>query len=89
MIKNTATPGGKCCFSCRWRVARRLVEFAEAHFAKQRPAFSRGFFPALERLASRDEGRPLRFPRPASHEEGPARRFLGWTTEHHWLLPPA
>ncbi len=52
---------------------------------QQRPAFQERFRPALQGLVLAAAGASL------THEEqgdrpDRARRFVGWTTEGHWLL---
>jgi hypothetical protein len=84
MMKNTAYAWRQMIFflSIAGDV-RPFREFAEAHFAKQRADFRQRFAPAWQGLIHILDGASF-------DEDGFApnggRRFLGWTTEQHWLL---
>jgi len=60
--------------------------WADEYVGKQPTAFQARFKPAVEGLALAAQG--ISLPPEQQPREGSAgaRRFLGWTTEKHWLL---
>jgi hypothetical protein len=87
MLKNTAYAWRQMIFflslSPKDRIAP-FLEWAEAHLAQQTPAFRARFGPALRGLGLAADGRSIN-DRPGAADG--ARRFLGWSTQKHWLLP--
>lgn len=81
MLKNTAYAWRQMIFFLALLPPDRVAAFlgwAERHLTQQTPAFRSRFEPALAGLATAAAG--------GSPEQG-GRRFLGWTTERHWLMP--
>jgi hypothetical protein len=62
---------------------RAFLGWAKDHVGQQPADFQARFRPALQGLARAIDGRPVE---DADAPDGP-RRFLGWTTGGHWLLP--
>ena len=60
-----------------------FLAWASDHLTEQRPEFVARFRPALDGLARAAQGSPSE--EQAERGNNP-RRFLGWTTETHWLL---
>jgi hypothetical protein len=80
MLKNSAYAWRQMIFYLSLLPSASVQEFlkwASARLAEQRPAFRERFQPALLGLQQAAAGR---------EPSGEARRFLGWTTEKHWLL---
>ncbi|MCP4395896.1 MAG: hypothetical protein GY801_01100, partial [bacterium] len=63
--------------------APKFISWADDHLKAQNETFQRRFAPALRGLQVAAEGRTL--DNKEVIKEG-ARRFLGWTTQKHWLL---
>ncbi|HJQ61174.1 MAG TPA: hypothetical protein VJ890_29990 [Vineibacter sp.] len=87
MVKNTAYAWRQMVFFLALSPQDRIDHFltwAEAHLDKQAPDFKARFSPALRGLKLAASGRSI--DREATAEAG-ARRFLGWSTQKHWLLP--
>ena len=59
---------------------RVFIDWARDHLSLQPDTFRARFNPAITGLARVIDGQPLTDDRPE------ARRFLGWTTENHWLM---
>jgi hypothetical protein len=81
MVKNTAYAWRQMVFWLALLSAEEVetfLKFAAGHLREQDAAFRARFQPALDGLIRAAKGLPV--------EEGEARRFLGWTTEKHWLL---
>jgi hypothetical protein len=82
MIKNTAYAWRQMVFFLSLLlgdVVWKFFAWASEHLTEQDEAFQKRFAPALNGLMRAAQGR--------SAEEPPeGRRFLGWTTEKHWLL---
>jgi hypothetical protein len=90
MMKNTAYAWRQMLFFVSLAPSDDLdgfVAWTREHLAKQGPAFRERFAPAvcgLEHVAAggRFDNQGL-----ARTPRGEGRRFLGWTTERHWLMP--
>ncbi|MBC7806339.1 MAG: hypothetical protein H7145_09325 [Akkermansiaceae bacterium] len=69
--------------------ARAFLPWAMEHLGEQPEAFRERFGPVLSGLDSAIRGLPITGDDDASSigVSVSARRFLGWTTEKHWLLP--
>lgn len=64
-----------------------FINWADALLAAQKQAFQTAFEPAMEGLRKSARGESLDSTDEMLTHTG-ARRFLGWTTERHWLLRP-
>lgn len=88
-VKNCAYAWRQMVFFLALLPAAHLADWlrqAEEYLSTQPPAFQARFRPALAGLARAAAGETIAGA--ASAGEVPtARRFLGWTTERHWLLP--
>jgi hypothetical protein len=62
-----------------------FLEWARSHLAEQTDDFRKLFEPAITGLVTIAEGGA--FDQRGTHPATGGRRFLGWTTERHWLLP--
>jgi hypothetical protein len=85
-VKNAAYAWRQILFFLALSPRDHVEEFslwAMDQLSKQSPNFQTRFKPALEGLALVIRG--LALP-PGQDEYNGARRFLGWTTEKHWLL---
>ena len=86
MVKKTAYAWRQMVFYLAMLPHNRVPEFlvwANEYLSTQNTAFQMRFTPALQGLRVAAEGQSL------DNEEilqGGARRFLGWTTQKHWLL---
>ncbi len=88
MLKNTAYAWRQMIFFLAQLPSAQVAAFlrwAHEHLEAQQDAFRQRFRPALTGLELAAEGVSLDVPREGSP---PARRFLGWSQEPHWLLPP-
>jgi hypothetical protein len=89
-VKNTAYAWRQMIFYLSQTSKDRIEMFqhwADAYLGKQTPIFQARFKPALQGLAMAAQGFSLPPEQQACEEAGGgARRFLGWTTEKHWLL---
>lgn len=82
LLKNTAYAWRQMIFFLSLLPVDRVTAFlawAGEHLNQQTATFADRFRPALRGLISAHSGRSLDVP-----ENG--RRFLGWTTEEHWLF---
>jgi hypothetical protein len=85
VVKNTAYAWRQMTFFLSLLPEDAVEEFlawASGYLGEQRPEFQDRFRPALEGLALSVRGLS---PEGRAGEEGGSRRFLGWTTEKHWL----
>jgi hypothetical protein len=87
MVKNTAYAWRQMLFflSVAHEPADAFVRWAEEHFGSQSASFQARFVPAVSGLRYVAEGG--RFDAAGASPEG-GRRFLGWTTERHWVFGP-
>jgi len=88
MIKNSAYAWRQMIFFLALlpdETVRTFLDWAYEHLGQQRPAFQVRFRPAIEGLALVAAGASFDAPEPRESASGP-RRFLGWTTDRHWLL---
>jgi hypothetical protein len=69
--------------------APRFVAWAKEHFGQQDGEFRTRFAPVVAGLAHVVAGGGFDKYGRAVTFHGAARRFLGWTVERHWLLPPS
>lgn len=65
--------------------ARDFLSWAREHLSRQDPTFQKRFEPVFRGLEATVAGEA--FDARGFHPGG-GRRFLGWTTERHWLLKP-
>jgi hypothetical protein len=87
-VKNSAYAWRQMVFFLTVAPAGAVDSFlarADDHLEKQAPEFRDRFRPALGGLARAARGLPTEAPS-TPQQPGGARRFLGWTTERHWLL---
>jgi hypothetical protein len=63
----------------------RFRTWAEEHLTRQSPDFQNQFRPALDGLKHAVAGGSPE-DQPGTESAAPSRRFLGWTTEKHWLF---
>jgi hypothetical protein len=87
MVKNSAYAWRQMVFFLALLPTERVdmfLEWAYEHLAQQRPAFHARFRPALHGLALTAAGGSLDGQQHG--RAGRTRRFLGWTSERHWLL---
>jgi len=90
MVKNTAYAWRQMVFFLALLPSEEVESFlawAGDHLAKGRPEFRDRFRPALEGLVLVAGGGSLDGEGRRGWA-GEGRRFLGWTTERHWLLGP-
>ena len=88
MIKNTAYAWRQMVFFLALMPAGGVEQFltwAHDHLRQQRPAFQERFRPALQGLVLAAAGASLTDEEQPGRSDRP-RRFVGWTTEGHWLL---
>jgi hypothetical protein len=88
MIKNSAYAWRQTVFFVALLPTETIDTFlgwAYDHLGQQRPAFQARFRPALHSLALVAAGGPVDTQDQHRHTSD-ARRFLGWTTERHWLM---
>lgn len=85
-LKNTAYAWRQMLFflTLSTTAADDFVAWAEEHLSKRPAAFQARFAPALSGLRAVVHGGEFDT-QGLTHEGG--RRFLGWTTGRHWLLP--
>jgi hypothetical protein len=86
VIKNTAYAWRQMIFFLALLPSDRVETFlswAMDHLGKQSASFQNRFRPAMEGLVLAARGSALLS---GQDERIGARRFLGWTTEHHWLV---
>lgn len=84
-VKNSAYAWRQMVFYLSFVDASELESFlawAEEHLRAQREGFRARFTPALRGLTIAAMGGDL----DRAERAGTARRFLGWSTEKHWLL---
>ena len=87
MLKNTAYAWRQAIFLlslCEEHVQLQAVRDLKAAVAEQSPAYQARFDPVVRGLELVVRGG--RFDT-NGHGEGGARRFLGWSCGHHWLMP--
>lgn len=88
-VKNCAYAWRQMVFFLALLPAERVADWlqeAEEYVSTQPPAFQARFRPALAGLALAAAGETTNGVASAG-DTSTARRFLGWTTERHWLLP--
>lgn len=88
-IKNTAYAWRQMNFFLSLLPAAEVAEFlrwAEDHLSQQSAEFKTRFEPALRGLTLAAAGHS---PEGRTAERSGARRFLGWSTDRHWLLAAA
>jgi hypothetical protein len=88
MLKNSAYAWRQMVFFLALMPVGAVETFlgwADDHLARQRPDFQARFRPALQGLALTPTGGSLD-DQDQSGRAGEPRRFLGWSTERHWLL---
>lgn len=87
MVKNTAYAWRQMLFFLS--VARAPVDdfmrWAEEHFGSQSASFQARFAPAVRGLRHTVQGGWFDA---AGASPGGGRRFLGWSTERHWVFGP-
>jgi hypothetical protein len=87
MVKNAAYAWRQMIFFLSVGSVESLGSFlsrAEQYFQELPLDFRNRFQPAMTGLHRAANGLPVEVP--ASEDEVVSRRFLGWTTERHWLL---
>jgi hypothetical protein len=88
-VKNAAYAWRQMVFFLAIAPQDRIEGFllwADEYLGKQPSAFQTRFKPALEGLELAAQGISLPAEQQARDGTAGARRFLGWTTEKHWLL---
>jgi hypothetical protein len=88
-IKNAAYAWRQMIFYLSLTAAHEtqpFLEWADAHLGKQQDDFCERFAPVMLGLKAISSG--AHFERDGLEQTSGGRRFLGWTTERHWLLPP-
>jgi hypothetical protein len=87
MLKNTAYAWRQMIFYLSFISKEQLNEFlswAETHLRAQREPFQSRFRPAFIGLILAAQG--ISLDDPSAQSQG-AQRFLGWSTQKHWLFP--